>query len=147
MLDRRNGTRERATDRLRRGVADLAKTTGGLIAAGLDAGSGGRTRGTFGIPFHHRIAHPTTGVSPPSLDASPERGSAAGSRPRWSSSNRRPARSVGVDSRQPSGTPGGRSRPSWMAGTCGWRRADGCSSRSRKRDRGLRGMHPTPPLR
>jgi hypothetical protein len=73
MLDRRNGARERATDRLRRGVADLAKTTGGLIAAGLDAGPGGRTRGTFGIPFYHRIAHPTTGVCPPSLDASPER--------------------------------------------------------------------------
>jgi hypothetical protein len=73
MLDRKNGAREWATDRLRRGVADLAKTTGGLIAAGLDAGPGGRTRGTVGIPFHHRIAHPTTGVSPPSLDASPER--------------------------------------------------------------------------
>lgn len=73
MLDRRNGTRERATDRVRRGVTDLAKATGGLIAAALDAGPGGRTRGTFGIPYYHRIAHPMTWVSTPPLDASPER--------------------------------------------------------------------------
>src|SRR4029450_11978007 len=73
MLDRMNGTRERATDRLRRQIADIAKATGGLIAAGLDAGLGGRASGTFGILYYHRIAYPTPGFPPPSLNVSPER--------------------------------------------------------------------------